>query len=129
MKTWIPACFALILITSCAQKKGDTVVGTWKLVQNQIDIGNGKPQFVAVNATQTITFYPDGSLSNTSAMCSGVVERATAYSGTYKTSKKQILPDDCAKQTIPIYYDVRRDTLVIRYACVETCTSLYVKVP
>ena len=97
MKTWIPACFALILITSCAQKKGDTVVGTWKLVQNQIDIGNGKPQFVAVNATQTITFYPDGSLSNTSAMCSGVVERATAYSGTHKTCNTVCLCRDVYK--------------------------------
>lgn len=115
-----------IAIGSCSQKNND-LIGTWQLIEEKIDIGNGLGQFAKTNNSKTVTFLADGIIKSSGSLCHmpGLNDKGEigTYSNTTISSKSCI---DKGRVTT-VTYELIAGELIIMYFCNEPCGEKYVK--
>ncbi|GHC57302.1 hypothetical protein [Ulvibacter litoralis] len=105
------------------------LIGTWKLVENYADPGDGSGDFETVDSNKTIQFHSDGSITSNGSLCDMSIQSTTPTSGTYSSTDFTINSEDCTNSSgFNITYTMNNSFLTISYPCIESCLSKYVKV-
>lgn len=103
------------------------IVGTWQLIANLADPGDGSGTFQPVNSNKTITFNADGTFTSNGDVCDLTITTNTSSSGTYNTTDKTI-NGNCGTTNFPISYSIDNLTMDVSYFCIEACESRYRKI-
>ncbi len=104
------------------------LIGTWRLVENLADPGDGSGVFLAVDSNKQITFNSDGTITSNGSLCDMSIQSETPTSGTYSSNLSFINSDDCINPNLNIDFTLENSTLTITYLCIEPCLSKYVKI-
>lgn len=125
--------FAFILLIStyllsCSSTKSLTILGTWKLTEQRLDIGDGNSTFTKIESNKTITFLIDGTLTSNGAICFMTQTPEIPTTGIYDTLTKTLTSKDCPKTVLKINYEIKDGVLIISYPCMEPCQQKFVKV-
>jgi len=112
---------------SCSSTKNTTVLGTWKLTEQRIDIGDGNSRFTKVESEKTMTFLANGTIISNGVICFMTQTPEVQTTGVYDTITKTLTSKDCPKTALKINYELKDDILIISYPCMEPCQQKYVK--
>jgi len=115
-------------LLSCSSTKISTILGTWKLTEQRLDIGDGNSAFNAIESGKTITFLPNGSLTSNGAICYMTQIPETPSSGVYDTITKTLTSKECPNTALKIRYEIKGGFLIISYPCMEPCQQKFVKI-
>ncbi|WP_397299105.1 lipocalin family protein [Nonlabens ulvanivorans] len=133
MKQLLFTLIGIILLISCdsSDDPGNVltsdIVGTWQLVANLADPGDGSGTFQSVSSNKTITFNADGTFTSNGDVCDMSITTSTNTNGTYNTTDKTINAN-CGTTNLPISYTIDNLTMDISYFCIEACQSRYRKI-
>jgi len=114
-------------LLSCSSTKNTTILGTWKLTEQRLDIGDGNSTFTKIESGKTMTFLADGTITSNGAICFMTQMPEVQTTGTYDTLTKTLTSKDCPKTALKISYEVNNGVLVINYPCMEPCQQKFVK--
>jgi len=114
-------------LLSCSSTKNKTILGTWKLTEQRLDIGDGNSTFNKIESGKTITFLANGTITSNGEICFMTQTPEVQTTGTYDTLSKTITSKDCPKTTLKINYELNNGVLVINYPCMEPCQQKFVK--
>ncbi len=128
----------LILLFSCSsndsEKASVDLLGTWKLIEQLSDPGDGSGVFVPVNSNKTIEFKEDFTVYSNSTLCymdSNSSDQSTgAFFAMEDTTSIEgtILPDNCEFSEAQVLYKIESNNLILYYLCIEPCAQKYVKI-
>lgn len=132
MKNFISLLTAIAVLYACNQDDdsgSDTnLVGTWKLIENLADPGDGSGTFNPVNSNKTITFNSDGTFTSNGYICDLSIESDQSTSGTYLASNATFRSDDCFDPDYEYHFEQSGVILFITYPCIEACQAKYQKI-
>lgn len=134
--------FLLIVLTTVSSCKKEPVdgtlgtnaeeVGTWKLVEQLMDPGDGSGTFQPDSSNKTVIFSSNGNIYCNGALCTmdEVVVNPPLWTtdpiGTYDMTTQSLYIESCV--TIggmsPSYY-LENGHLIIRYPCIEPCLQKF----
>jgi hypothetical protein len=127
MKSKILALNMIILtVISCSKNDDNTLIGTWKLTQILMDLGNGSGTFKTVNSNKNLIFSNNRNLSSNGTICDMSIETNTSSTGTYSEVNSTINSTNCQNNTIK--YELNGNTLILIYPCFEACKAKYTRV-
>lgn len=114
-------------LLSCSSTKNTAILGTWKLTEQRLDIGDGNSTFNKIESDKTFTFLADGTVTSNGAICFMTQMREAQTSGVYDALTKVLSSKDCPKTDLKIRYEIKDGILIISYPCMEPCQQKYVK--
>lgn len=133
MKQVLLILIGLVLLIRCESSDDagnlltSDIVGTWQLMANLSDPGDGSGSFQSVSSNKTITFNADGTFTSNGDVCDMSITTSTNTSGTYNTTDKTINAN-CGTTNLPISYTIDNLTMDVSYFCIEACQSRYRKI-
>lgn len=114
---------------------GSDLEGTWLLVEQYVDPGDGSGDFRGVDSNKTITFTADNTYTANGSLCFISTESDGNVSGIYQindeditefSSENYLIPEDCNADT-RVYINFDGSSLVLSYLCIEGCAQKYRK--
>ncbi len=132
MKKIFSFLIVIIVISACSKNKNtDTeAIGTWKLVEQLMDPGDGSGIFVAVESEKTITFLKKGKIESNGALCSIDGQNETSSKGSYNVDDYTITIEDCFdgdQNSLTFNYEIVDSYLILTFQCIEGCQQKFVK--
>lgn len=103
------------------------LVGSWRLIEQLADPGNGSGTFQPVTSQKTIQIYADSTFIANGQMCTMSADTLGAETGIFLDSVTISLTMSPCWGVFPITYQHAGDTLIIVYPCIEACRQKYVK--
>ncbi len=103
------------------------LVGTWRLIEQYSDPGDGSGDYVAVNSDKTITFTSSGTITSNGNLCSMDTNSDGETTGTFDASENGIFPDDCSPSVYRLGYEIKGNRLFVYYPCIEGCGQKFRK--
>ncbi|MEL6810871.1 MAG: hypothetical protein AAFP76_06005 [Bacteroidota bacterium] len=128
MKKFMLLLLGVFLCISCGSKEDQALIGTWKLTEQLIDIGDGKGTFRKIPSEKTIQFFSDGTFASNGYMCQMFNTTGPEGLGTYSAEYKTLSPSNCKEEIMPIHYEVKNGSLILSYPCIEPCQQKFVKI-
>jgi hypothetical protein len=122
--------FALLFLFACSGEEGaenSTLIGSWKLIEQYSDPGDGSGDYQAVDSEFTIMFADDGTFSANSNMCNMTSDTVGSASGTWDELSGSLEVDGCAFVGFGITYEIKKGFLFIYYPCIEGCGQKFEK--
>lgn len=131
MKKSILLLAMLNLLFSCNKNEQElasnpTLAGTWKLTEVLADIGDGKGTFQTVDSNKNIVFIGNDKVASNGILCDMSIESNSSTTGTYSEANNTINPSNCKNLTIK--YELKNNSLILFYPCIEACQVKYIKV-
>jgi len=114
-------------LLSCSSTKNTTLLGTWQLTEQRLDIGDGNSTFTKIKSGKTMTFLANGTITSNGAICFMTQVPEAKSTGVYDTLTKTLTSKDCPKTALKIGYEVNDGVLIISYPCMEPCQQKFVK--
>ncbi|WP_147407472.1 hypothetical protein [Reichenbachiella sp. MSK19-1] len=108
------------------------IVGTWQLIEQLADPGDGSGVFHPTENDLRLTFRTNGSYTSTNSLCSVFGDPQNAGTGTYNTEKLSLHPAGCednewlSENGLP--YKLENGNLIVYYFCIEGCAQKFEKV-
>jgi hypothetical protein len=103
------------------------LIGTWNLIEQYADPGDGSGDYEPIESDRTITFNEDGTFSSNGNMCGMSGDTTESASGSFSEENGTIDVDDCAFTGFGITYEIKDGYLFIYYPCFEGCGQKYEK--
>ncbi len=124
IKIYLLFSFGLLITCNTNSKVSapNELVGTWKMIEQLADPGDGSGVFNKVERDKTIEFFPDGRFASNESMCMGITN---AGLGTYDTKKFTLNPTNCQNE---INYQIKDSHLILSFFCIEPCGEKYEKI-
>lgn len=109
--------------------------GTWLLVQQYSDPGDGSGDFEKVDSKKTIQFLGDGKFRSKGKLCYLDIASGPETSGKYiindtltkYSPENYFLPQGCDYVDYKVYIHLDGSSLVLSYPCTEGCLQKYRK--
>jgi hypothetical protein len=128
MKKSILLLAILGLLFSCHKNDEElaptSLAGTWKLTEVLADIGDGKGTFHPISSNKNLVFVSDNKVTSNSQICDFSLEANSSSTASYSQATSTI---NCSN--FVIHYELKADTLILSYPCIEGCQAKYIKVP
>jgi len=141
MVRWLPLVFVMLLI-GCSDD--DEVVydhesdlsGTWILIEQYADPGDGSGDYQKVESDKTIRFFENGTYTSNGSLCFMGVESNKKESGVYEindadlskfSSENFLVPEECTFEETKVFIHLEGDKLILSYLCIEGCGQKYRK--
>ncbi len=133
--------FFLCFLISCSEKdpisftEEDDLQGTWLLIEQYADPGDGSGDFIKVDSDKTIQFFADGSFLGNGSFCTMTFDSKTESNGTYTvtdeltefSSENYLAPENCDFEGPKVFLHFENGNLILSYQCFEGCAQRYVK--
>ncbi|GAA4896737.1 hypothetical protein GCM10023311_21860 [Flaviramulus aquimarinus] len=112
------------------------LIGTWKLIEQFADPGDGSGAFQPIESDRVIEFFSNGTLTVNSTLCfrdNTIIPNQSA-SGTYVFASESefntgdIMPNDCNSELNRITFEIEDSKLILWYLCVEGCGEKFEKI-
>jgi hypothetical protein len=106
------------------------LVGTWLLIEQYSDPGDGSGDYTTVNSDKTITFLAGGTIVSNGNLCSMDTNSGEDTSGTFDALENVINPNGCFSSNYSLTYELKQseNRLYIYYPCIEGCGQNFRKV-
>jgi hypothetical protein len=114
-------------LLSCSSTKQTNILGTWKLTEQRLDIGDGNSTFTKIKSGKTLTFLANGTITSNGAICFMTKTPEVETTGVYDTLSKTLTSKDCPETALKIRYELLDGNLIISYPCMEPCQQKFVK--
>lgn len=135
MRTLNVIMILMALLLSACSKDNDNhvdpseIVGTWRLIEQLADPGDGSGTFQPVSSQKTIEFFSNGTFSSNGTLCMMSTGSSQASTGTYSTVDSSLSVDNCNQQVwLGITYEMDGSHLILNYPCIEPCRQKYEKI-
>ena len=102
-----------------------TIIGTWKLVEELFDIGDGSSVFKKTESNKMITFFSDGTLKSNMSLCYSANNTTKRNEGTYSIKDKTITYTGCRTK---VSYVIKSNELILNLHCIEPCFEKFVRI-
>ena len=133
--------FFIGLIFSCSDSDDITFAeesdfqGSWLLVGQYIDPGDGSGDFENVDSGKTIQFFADGSFTSKGSLCMMNTESDSESNGIYVVMEKlneysaenYLTPENCDFEDFKVMLQFDGSNLLLSYQCFEGCVQKYAK--
>jgi hypothetical protein len=122
--------FFLLLFFACTNDEDNEnpeLVGSWKLVEQYSDPGDGSGDYEPVDSEFTITFNEDGTFTANSNMCNMTADTVGSASGKWDDASGSLEVVGCAFAGFGITYEIKESYLFIYYPCIEGCGQKFEK--
>ncbi len=121
----------LLALMSCTNNNNDSrppeLIGTWLLIEQYLDQGDGSGDFVVVNSDKIIEFFNDGNIVSNGSLCSMDTSSNQETTGTYDTMNNTLMPDNCNNNGMRLVYEISNNRLILNFPCFETCQQKFRK--
>lgn len=133
MKKLLSLPLIIFLLSSCEselskkseESENKELTGSWKLVEELWDPGDGSGVYEPTTRELQITFYSDDTFSTSHSLCSYHQSTPETGSGTVDTDEKKIYPEECQPEgeesEFALWYEFEQGHLVLHYPCIEPC--------
>lgn len=131
-------CCLLACITNDDTSMGvaDDLLGTWLLVEQYGDPGDGSGGFEKVKSGKTIQFMRNGTFNVKGSLCTMDSEDGPKSTGTFTINeeltefsfKNYLEPDNCDREDYLIFVELDKGSLLLYYQCIEACEQKYKKI-
>ena len=109
--------------------------GTWLLIEQYADPGDGSGDFRKVNSAKTIQIFANGTFTSNGSFCDMNIESDSESRGIYIvadeltqfSSENYLVSETFDFEATPIFIRFLEDKLVLSYLCIEGCEQKYVK--
>ena len=131
MKNSILALITILAFFSCNSNDDNQpveLVGTWLLIEQYSDPGDGSGDYTAVNSDKAITFLVDGTITSNGSFCSMNSDSDGDTAGTFNVLDNVINPNDCSSSDYTLPFEIKGNRLFIYYPCIEGCGQKFRKV-
>ncbi len=131
-----------MLLCTCSDND-DTVIlkdnpelsGTWLLVEQYLDPGDGSGDFKKMDSKKTIQFLEDGMFRSKGKLCNLDTDSGPDISGKYVindiltkySSENHLLPEGCDFEDYRVYIHLEGSSLILSYPCFEGCAQKFRK--
>ena len=131
MKKGIVVFGMLFFLLSCSKSDEKiianmSIVGSWKLIEVLADPGDLSGTFVSVNSNKTLVFSNTGKITSNGLICDMSIESNTNSFGTFSETNSTISPINCNNSIIN--YELKGNTIILIYPCIEPCKAKYIKI-
>tara|TARA_R110000868_G_scaffold91812_6_gene254487 strand:- start:11953 stop:12375 length:423 start_codon:yes stop_codon:yes gene_type:complete len=139
MKKTILILLTLIFV-SCTSDNDDAsnngnleLLGTWKLVEQLVDPGDGSGVFIPITSDRQVEFFSNGTVTVNGVLCDMSSEVGSENSGIYSKLEDnqyydgQIIPNNCDYSETKLNYKIENSFLIIWYQCIEGCGQKFIK--
>lgn len=133
-----------LVIFNLACSDDDTVfendsdlVGTWLLIEQYADPGDGSGDFRKVDSDKVIVFSSDGTYESSGSLCFMGTTSDVEVTGTYEINAEEELtaysadnfltPEDCGFDNLKVFVHFEGSDLILSYICIEGCAQKYRK--
>ncbi|MFC4094414.1 hypothetical protein [Euzebyella saccharophila] len=142
MKKWSFLFLFTVIGLSCSDNDDEInpenpgLIGTWLLVEQYTDPGDGSGEYQKVDSEKSIEFLEDGIFKSNGELCDLNSDAGANTSGAYVmndtiisqfSSENYLLPDGCTTEDFKIFYHLEEGSLVLSYPCIEGCGQKYLK--
>lgn len=113
------------------------LIGTWLLIEQYSDPGDGSGDFTSVDSDKTIVFSSNGSYNASGSMCFLDTSSDTDVTGSYEINAAEELtmysadnfltPEDCGFENLKVFIHFEGDNLILSFICIEGCAQKYRK--
>lgn len=112
------------------------LLGTWRLVEQYVDPGDGSGDFQPVNSDKRVTFTANSTYSANGSLCFIDTDSNEEVSGTYEineenlaefSSENYLIPEDCNFEGAKVFIHFDGSDLILSYLCIEGCAQKYRK--
>jgi len=122
----------LLCVFSCNNDDDTTVdpdlLGTWKLIEQLVDPGDGSGTFQSVTSDMELTFLAAGALQvSNGTLCSLAIDTEGNSTESYSIDENTISVN-CDSIT-SISFEIKEGSLFLYFPCIEGCAQKYQKVP
>ncbi|UJH66813.1 hypothetical protein [Allomuricauda sp. SCSIO 65647] len=113
------------------------LIGTWLLIEQYADPGDGSGDFNPVNSDKIIIFSAEGTYMANGSLCFMGTDSDSDVSGTYEindsdlsdySSENFLVPEDCNFDDLKVYIHLEENRLILSYLCIEGCAQKYRKI-
>ncbi len=125
--------FLLLLTSSFACSDDEFVdntslIGTWELIEQYADPGDGSGDYEPIESDRTITFNEDSTFDSNGTMCSMTGETTASASGDFSEADGTLSPQGCSFSGFGITFELLDGYLYLYYPCIEGCGQKFEKV-
>jgi len=111
------------------------LAGTWLLVEEYNDPGDGSGDFMEIDSKKTIQFLKDGIFSSNGKLCHLDTATGPNTSGKYVVNdtlnefsfENYLFSEGCDFEDYKIYIHLDGPSLILTYPCIEGCAQKYKK--
>ncbi len=132
MKNLLILLFTFLVFVSCSTNDDtpgpEKLIGTWLLIEQYSDPGDGSGDFTSVNSQKTIEFLNDGAIASNGSLCSMNIVSDVETLGNYDTSENSISPSNCSSSNYVLSYSINGSNLIVNYPCIEACSQKFKKI-
>ncbi|WP_394970666.1 lipocalin family protein [uncultured Croceitalea sp.] len=132
----------LILLFSCSDdnqvfESTEQLVGTWLLIEQYADPGDGSGEYKPVNSDRIVTFNANGTYSSNGSFCNLFIDSNEDVSGNYEinlndlskySSENFLIPEGCSFEDGRVFIHFEGNNLILSYLCIEGCGQKYRKI-
>jgi len=129
MKKIILLSFLSLAVLACKDDddtQENEIVGVWRLIQINLDPGDGSGTFEDVETDKTIEFKQDGTIVSNGSICQASSETGMNSQGSYSLDDFIIISEDCVQTEFDITFQLVNSTVIVSYPCIEGCREKYV---
>ncbi|WP_346880664.1 hypothetical protein [uncultured Algibacter sp.] len=139
MKHYLRLLLALLIIgcssddDTTTTKSNPNLIGTWKLIEQLQDPGDGNGTFKAVTSDRTFTFNTENTVVVNGNICFMRVDVGDEISATYNmdandaSSGKILTGTICNTSGFNLNYTIEGQFLIVSYPCIEACAQKFEK--
>lgn len=133
MKKLLTLPLIIFLLSSCESELTDKtlesenaeVLGSWKLIEELWDPGDGSGVYQTTTRDLVITFYTDQTFSTNNSLCSYYENDPVSGSGIVDADENKIYPEECQPENgegeFALWYELTETNLFLYYMCIEPC--------
>jgi hypothetical protein len=103
------------------------LIGTWRLIAQLKDPGDGSGTFQAVESDKQVTFYTNGTFGCNGVLCDMSIAAENPSSGTYDVADSAFQSSDCFDPDYGYSFSIIDAHLLVYYPCFEPCIAKYEK--
>ena len=111
---------------------GNNLTGKWRLIEQLMDIGDGRGAFTKVESDHMVEFFEDGTFKSSESLCRANKQAEPGTSGTVDFIKSVLVPRECQQgetsSMFELAYDLQQSNLIINLFCIEPCALKFEKV-
>ena len=110
----------------------NNLTGKWRLIEQLMDIGDGRGTFTKVESDHLVEFLNDGTFKSSESLCLADGQADAGTTGTVDFEKSVLVPRECQQGESPsrfeLAYDFQQSNLIINLFCIEPCALKFEKV-
>ncbi|MHA7057227.1 hypothetical protein ACWGOQ_0008420 [Aquimarina sp. M1] len=109
-----------------ADNSNPDIVGTWRLVAQLVDPGDGSGTFQPINSDLELEFMEAGILNvSNGTLCSLAIDTAGSSVESYSIDENTIAV--ACDNPVTISFEISKGSLFLYYPCIEGCAQQYQK--